>query len=70
MRIKATARVRLTIDIPLTDTWGSDCAIDQIQKQAKEGALGMIRNSQFHELKLATIIGEPVVTAVLVEEQR
>lgn len=69
MRVKATARVRLTIEVPLTDTWGGDCPLEQVEKQAKDAALGMIRNSQFHELKMATILGEPQVTAILTQKE-
>lgn len=70
MKVNASARVRLTIDIPLTDSWGGDCPLEQVEKQAKDVALGMIRNSQFHELKMARIVGEPEVTAILTSKER
>jgi hypothetical protein len=69
-RVSAKARVRVTLEIPVGDSWGEECDIAQIHRQAKESALGMIRNSQFHELKLAVIVGEPVVTAILVEPEK
>lgn len=34
-RVIATARVQVTIDIPVPDSWGGDCDVAQIQRQAK-----------------------------------
>ncbi len=73
-RLTATARVRLTLDIPVGDSWGADCNIAQIEKQAAESAIGLIRNAgDFGRLYSAgriEIIGEPQVTAVLVRSDR
>jgi hypothetical protein len=68
-KVTAKARVRVTIDIPVGDSWGEECDIAQVHRQAKESALGMLRNSKFHELQRAVIVGEPVVTAILVEPE-
>lgn len=70
MKNVATARVRIVLDIPLADTWGGECAIEQIQKQATDEVLGMLRNNRVHELVNATIVGHPEVTAILVKEDR
>jgi hypothetical protein len=71
-RITATARVRITLDIRLTDSWGNDCSIEQIQKQATASVLGIFRGRVGvpHELTGAAVIGEPTVTAILVEQER
>jgi hypothetical protein len=37
-RVQATARVRLTIDIPVPDTWGGDCDVAQVKRQATRAA--------------------------------
>lgn len=61
------ARVRLTIDIPVRSSWGADCTMAQIYKQAEQDAQDMLR--QFFEknnlIGRACVIGEPKVTAVL-----
>ena len=38
---KATVTCVMTIE--LTDRWGADCTMAQIEKQAKDGAAGLIR---------------------------
>jgi hypothetical protein len=71
--IRATARVRITIEIGPDDTWGSDCTVEQIMKQAKESALGRLdklmhgtlpRDRHPQEFR---IVAAPEVTAVLVD---
>jgi hypothetical protein len=81
-KVRATARVRLTLEFPVGDTWGDDCTAAQIQQQAKESALQVLREG-FREANgganrsalsllldkgIARIVGEPHITAVLVEE--
>ncbi len=80
-RVKATARVRITLEFPVGDSWGGECSTDQIQKQAKESAMAILRNARQPEghvfprsvladlldRRVAQIVGEPTVTAVLVE---
>lgn len=76
--VVARARVVVTVEIPLPDKWGADCSLDQIQKQAKDGAENALRNGLVlsylqcgRDPKTeATIVGEPRVTAILVDEKR
>lgn len=69
-KVIATARVLITLDIPLSDRWGNDCPLAQVQQQAKDAVLGLLRNNHNHEFNRAQIIGEPHVTAILTEEAR
>jgi hypothetical protein len=75
-RVKATARVRVVIDLPVGDTWGSDCSVAQVQEQARQSALGILRGNdglkpstlgQLLDTGKARIVGEPDVTAILVD---
>lgn len=69
-RIVATARVRVVLEIPLNDTWGNDCTVAQVQKQARDGVRGLLASHKLSinspELHRAEVIGEPEVIAVLV----
>lgn len=67
-RVTANARVQITINIPLADAWGEDCAFSQIKKQAIDSALGMIQRGGMRQGTHYTVIGEPIVKAVLVGE--
>lgn len=60
----ARARVTVTLEIPLADSWGGTTAINQVVGQATDVAINML-----HELTRngARIIGDPVVTMVLVD---
>lgn len=71
--VKATARVKVEMEILSGSTWGDTCAISQVQSQAVEGALGFLRQlgDKFPEFRARVkIVGEPEVIAVLVEEKK
>lgn len=69
-RVQASAVVTLTVKIPVSDTWGSDCQVDQIHRQAKESAIGILnRMRKPNEHVPFTVIGEPTVTSILVERE-
>lgn len=77
-KIEARARVRVTVEIEIPGgAWGSDCTIDQVYKQAKETAIGTLRQGliidglrqgNMAEAR-AMLIGDPYVTAVLADKQ-
>lgn len=67
-KVIAHAHVRLTIKIGVPDTWGEDCAFSQVKKQAIESALGMIKQGGMQQDKDYSLVGGPVVTAILLED--
>ena len=78
--VTARARVLVTLEIQLNSTWGGDCPFEQVQKQAVDDAIHVLRRgvlfgdgltaSPSRPDTLATVIGTPKVTAVLVEAER
>uniref|UniRef100_A0A6H1ZY58 Uncharacterized protein n=1 Tax=viral metagenome TaxID=1070528 RepID=A0A6H1ZY58_9ZZZZ len=63
------ARVEMTIEFELNGgSWGSDCKIDQVFNQATSDALHTIRKKM--EGISIRIIGEPKITAIMVENKR
>ncbi len=62
-KITARASVTVTLQFETGTRWGSDCAIDQIHKQAAEEVCGMIRNKKL-DLARTTIVGDPKVIAI------
>lgn len=66
-KIKTKARVRVLLEIHLPDTWGGDCALEQVYKQSKDSARNMI-SQKIAGTKDIKIIGEPEITAILTEE--
>lgn len=71
-RVSATARVRLTLEIPSGGAWGADCDMAQIHKQAVEGVLGRLQRAD-RDLAMLLATGhaqilDSKVTAILVTE--
>ena len=67
------AQVRVTLDIHVNDIWGTDCPLDQVEKQATESALGACRGGLVIDFTgmgktHATIIGQPEVTALIIKK--
>lgn len=63
-RVRAIARVTVTLEITTHDVWGPDCTVGQIKKQATEAAIGMVHRG----IRDPKIVGEPKVVGVLTEE--
>lgn len=73
------ARVQITIEVDVPDSWGEECKLDQVKKQATEKVEQLLRQGFIvHQLTMhpgprsnveARIIGEPKVTAIMVESK-
>lgn len=65
-RVRTTtgARVTLTIEISDVGSWGPDCQMDQVYRQALEAAIGRVRNAFAKDARGVKIIGAPVVQAI------
>lgn len=70
-QVKAIARVQVTLEL-YAGSWGDDCTVAQMHKQAADSAL-----EQVHRLQTSRpgsvhfkIHGEPKVVGVLTEEER
>lgn len=63
--MKASARIQVTLEVPISDQWndGTDIALirDQAVRSGLEKLRDILRNS-------ARVVGEPKVTIVLVED--
>jgi hypothetical protein len=64
---KGRAVVTVMLEVKLSDTWGSECRIDQIFKQAVDGAKQRIDKMLGSDPDIR-IKGKPKVEAILVEE--
>ena len=66
--VGAKAKITVTVEVFLSDTWGDECTIAQINKQASDSAIGLLRRA--YNGKDVQITGTPVVTVVLVSEAK
>ena len=78
--IGAIARVQVTVEIPCS-SWGADCTVEQVLKQAGEEAVGRLRRAFdrasgvgdgtiVNEARSWRIVGDPRVVVVLAERER
>lgn len=69
--MSVTARVVVTLELTGLGSWGDNCPLGQVYKQAAEVAVGRIRRAVNGDATLldAKIIGQPVVTAVMSTEE-
>jgi len=74
LKIDGRARVQVTLEIQCAQ-WGDDCSIGQLHRQASAEALAKVRSiisNANDKVKVygVSIVGEPMVIAVLTEEKR
>lgn len=65
-RIRTTtfAKVQVTLEVPV-GSWGPECGLDQVYRQASEEALGKLR--RITQLDRIRIVGVTKITAVSTE---
>jgi len=65
--MKASARIFVTLDIPISDTWPEGTDIALIRKQAVDSGLRRL-SEIFQVVDRPRVVGEPKVTIVLLED--
>lgn len=79
-RVQAVARVQVTVEFAIGGSiWPPETSIEQIDKQARHAPLDILRRglviegltigAQQTSKTWATVVGEPKITAVIVQEQ-
>lgn len=64
VRTTTGATVTLTIEISNIGSWGSDCKIDQVYRQAREEAVDRINRAFKDDKRGVRILGPVVVKAI------
>ncbi len=64
--ITGYAIVELTLKIRASGSWGKECTLEQISKQARESAIAKLLEAT-NNSRDYTIVGVPKVTATMVE---
>ncbi len=65
--VGAKAKVTVMLEVYLNDTWGDECTVAQINKQARASAIGLLNRA--YNGKDVQIVGVPEVTSVLVQDK-
>lgn len=66
---RISAKVTVVLSVDITDVWGGDCPMSQVNKQARESAIGHIARLAKQD-PCVQILEAPKVTAVITEECR
>lgn len=64
VRTTTGATVTLTIEISGLGSWGPDCLIDQVYRQAREEAVNRINNAFKDDRRGVRILGPVIVKAI------
>jgi hypothetical protein len=64
VRTTTGARVTVTLELTNLGSWGPDCKIDQVYHQAREAAIGRIRNAFAKDARGVKVVGTPQVQAI------
>ena len=67
-KIRTKARVKILLEISLSDTWGGDCPLSQVHKQAKDSAMNIVSQRIASSERNIRIVGKPEAVAIMVEE--
>lgn len=70
--MRAVARVKVVVEVQLTQPWGDDCTLGQLNKQAREDAILQVQRLILGSVPrpepgLFQIVQNPVVLSVLTE---
>lgn len=68
-RVSAYATVQITVEVSGVGTWGPECSVDQVHRQATEEAIDKLRRV-CQDSRDIRIVGTPAVKCVTTEEQR
>lgn len=67
--VGARAIVTVTVEIAASGSWGPDCSVAQVHRQAGEESVNALRNALRHAGYSASmrVVGEPEIKTVIVE---
>ncbi len=69
-QLVVSARVTMTVEMDLGMSWAESCPFSQVEKQAREEALKQLHRTMDATPRRIRVVGDPCVTAVLVERSR
>ena len=74
-KVTVRAVVTCTVEVTVDDSWGGDCPMSQVSKQARVSAerrLKLVGSAAagFKDDQKVRFVGEPTVKAIIVEEDR
>ncbi|MBC3411326.1 hypothetical protein HU720_08415 [Pseudomonas sp. SWRI51] len=69
-RTQTGAKVTLTIELTSLGSWGPDCTLDQVYRQAREAAIGRLNKVFKDHVATTRILGPVIVEAVTTDPEK
>ena len=69
-RTSTGAKVTLTVELTNLGSWGPDCTLDQVYRQAREAAVGRLNKVFKNHVASTRIIGPVIVEAVTTDLEK
>ncbi|NSX21871.1 hypothetical protein HTV13_18850 [Pseudomonas putida] len=69
-RTSTGAKVTITIEMTNLGSWGPDCTLDQVYRQAREAAIGRLNNVFKDHVATTRILGPVIVEAVTIDLEK
>lgn len=69
--VGASAIVTVTVEVRANSSWGPDCSVSQVHRQAAEEAVNSVRNALRHAgySDRMKVVGDPEIKTVIVERE-
>lgn len=69
-RTTTSAKVTITVELSSLGSWGPDCTIDQVYRQAREAAIGRLNKVFKDHVTTTRILGPVIVEAVTTDLEK
>jgi len=64
------AKVTLTVELSNLGSWGPDCMLDQVYRQAREAAVGRLNHAFKEDARRIRILGPVIVEAITTDIEK
>ncbi|MFK0088726.1 hypothetical protein ACIQUS_15690 [Pseudomonas sp. NPDC090755] len=69
-RTTTSAKVTITLELSSLGSWGPDCTIDQVYRQAREAAIGRLNKVLKDHVASTRILGPVIVEAITTDLEK
>lgn len=70
VRTTTGAKVTITVELSNLGSWGPDCMLDQVYRQAREAAVGRLNRAFKEDARHIRILGPVIVEAITTDIEK
>ena len=69
--VTASAVATITVEVHALGSWGTDCSVEQVHRQAGEEAVNYLRNlAKISGTNRLRVVGSPEIKTIIVERNK